>query len=440
METRVAGGSATLAPSLYEASVQGQRPDYVALAASTRTEVCVVGGGFAGLHTALSLVEAGRRVVLLEAGRIGCGASGRNGGQVIPEFACGRDTLVAALGEERGAACWALARQGGHGLRERIARYAIDCDYAAGHLEVAVSARRFARLRDSAATLAAQGETRQLIGPQEIGLWVGSPLYHGGLFDPEGGHLNPVKLALGLARALQAHGAGVHERTPVRAWRTQAGGITVECADGAQVDCQQLVLAANVGVTGIAGPGMPRLARRILPVGTWLIATAPLEAALADQLLPSRAAVSDNRMVMDYFRLSSDRRMIFGGGCSYLGAATPPGFAEQLQQRMIQVFPALAEIALDYAWGGVLDISMNRAPDLGYLDAQQRVLYAQGFSGSGLVATYAAAQALAAALGGERERLELFRAVPHSAFPGGALLRAPITALGMFYHRMLDLF
>ena len=427
-----------LADSWYEASARAERQPLAPLQTDTRTEVCVIGGGFAGLHTALELAEAGRRVVVLEARRIAWGASGRNGGQVIPEYACGRDTLVAALGETDGQACWGLAAAGAERLRERITKYGIDCDYAAGHLEAAISERRFARLRRSAASAVAQGRMR-LVAGTELRALVGSPLYAGGLYDPDGGHLHPVKLALGLARAIGTLGGAVHESTPVARWEHDAGRIRVHCTGGQVVNCEQLVVAANVGVGSIGGPGMRTLAQRILPVGTWVIASASLSEDLAASVLPGGCAVADNRMIMDYFRLSRDRRLIFGGGCSYLGEATPRGFAEQLQRRMLQVFPQLHGVAVEYAWGGVLDISMNRAPDTGIVDGQPQVFYAQGFSGSGLVATCAVGTALAQALQGNGRTLGLLARVPHRRFPGGGLLRAPITAAGMLWHRALDL-
>jgi gamma-glutamylputrescine oxidase len=279
----------------------------------------------------------------------------------------------------------------------------------------------------------------RLVAGSELRSLVGSPLYAGGLYDPDGGHLHPVKLALGLARAVGALGGPVHEATPVARWEPHAGRIRVHCSGGQVVDCEQLVVAANVGIGGIAGPGMRRLAQRILPVGTWVIATAPLSEDLAASVLPGGCAVADNRMIMDYFRLSHDRRLIFGGGCSYLGEATPPGFAEQLQRRMLKVFPQLHGVAVEYAWGGVLDISMNRAPDAGPLDGNPQVFHAQGFSGSGVVASCAVGTALAQGLQGDGRALGLIARVPHRRFPGGTLLRAPITAAGMLWHRALDL-
>lgn len=430
-----------LPASWYEASAGPQRPLWPALEGEHEADVCVVGGGFAGLHTAVTLAERGRRVVLLEARRIGWGASGRNGGLAIPEFACGRATLVAALGAERGARCWQLAAKAAVALRERIARHGIECDYLPGYLEVAVSPRRFERLRAACARAGgAQAAGLRLLDAQALRAYVDSPLYHGGVYDPEGAHLHPLRLALGLAGAVARLGGAVHERTPVQGWQADPEGVTVQCAAGARLRCRHLVLAAGIGAAAVQGAGMAGLVRRILPVGSWLIATAPLPEALADAILPSRAAVSDNRMVMDYFRLSRDRRLIFGGGCSYLGAATPPGFAESLARRMRKVFPQLAETPIEHAWGGTLDISMNRAPDLGQLDPAGRVLYAQGFSGSGVVSTCAAGTALADAVEGDRSTLALFGAVPHRAFPGGGWLRAPITAAGMLYHRVLDQF
>jgi gamma-glutamylputrescine oxidase len=426
---------AKLPSSYYEASAQ--RVDYPALEGDVSCDVCVVGGGFAGLHTALNLVERGLSVVLLEARRIGWGASGRNGGHVIPEFACGMATLEEALGLDDARRCWNLAREAADSLRARIERHAVDCDYQAGHIEAGIAERHVAHLREWQQRAERHyGYTYRFIAGDEMRAFVGSDRYRGGLLDMNGGHLHPLKLALGLARAFVAGGGRIYEDSAVVNWQDGAR-VRVRCAHG-EVDAATLVLAANVGMEDIGGGTARKLASRILPVGTWIIATPPLPEALAKELLPTRAAVADNRVVLDYYRLSADNRMIFGGGCSYLGEGTPAGFAESLREGMITVFPQLRGVAIDYAWGGVIDISMNRAPDLGRIDSGN-VYFAQGFSGSGVVATCAAGRVLAEAIAGERSNLDLFMRLRHLPFPGGRLLRGPLTAAGMLYHRLRDL-
>lgn len=431
-----------LPPSYYEASA-GRRIEYPALSGSIDCDVCVVGGGLAGLHTALNLTEQGLRVVLLEARRIGWGASGRNGGHVIPECACGMKTFEDALGIDTARHCWTLALDGADCVRQRIATFGIDCDYRSGHIEVAVTPRHLGHLREWQERAARHYEhPYRFIGREEMRQFVGSDSYQGGLLDSNGGHLHPLRFTLGMARALTAAGGTIFENSAVESW--QDGEQVRVRSQGGEIVAKTLVLACNVGMESIGGEAPRRLARRILPVGTWIIATAPLSEALADELLPTRAAVADNRVVLDYFRLSADNRMVFGGGCSYLGEGTPAGFAESLRKGMVKVFPQLAQTPVEFAWGGVIDISMNRAPDFGRLGATDgkpgNVYFAQGFSGSGLVATAIAGRVLAEAVRGDQRNLDIFMRLTHIPFPGGALLRGPLTAAGMLWSRLRDQF
>jgi gamma-glutamylputrescine oxidase len=431
-----------LPPSYYEATA-GKRVAYPSLEGSVECDVCVVGGGLAGLHTALNLAEQGRKVVLLEAHRIGWGASGRNGGHVIPEFACGMKTLEDALGIDAARRCWTLAQEGAERVRDRIATYGIDCDYRVGHIEVAVTPRHTGYLREWQERAARLYDRQyRFIERTEMSQFVGSERYHGGLLDHTGGHLHPLRFTLGMARALGSAGGMIFENTPVQSW--QDGERVRVHTTGGEVVTKTLVLACNVGMESIKGSEPQRLASRILPVGTWIIATSPLTEALADELLPTRAAVADNRVVLDYFRLSADNRMVFGGGCSYLGEGTPAGFAESLRRGMIKVFPQLAQTPVDYQWGGVIDISMSRAPDFGRLGNANgkpgNVYYAQGFSGSGLVATAAAGRVLAEAVMGDTTNLDMFMRLTNLPFPGGPLLRGPLTAAGMLWARLRDQF
>ena len=428
---------AALPHSYYEASVE-PRIAYPSLEGVVSCDVCVVGGGLAGLHSALNLAERGYQVVLLEARRIGWGASGRNGGHVILEFACGMATLEAALGMDAARRCWTLAREGGDNLRARISRYHIACDYQAGHLEAAVSPRHAKPLRQWQALAAKRYDTHyRYISREEMPQFVGSERYHGGLLDMDGGHLHPLKFTLGMARALVEAGGVIYEGSAVRSWQAHdSAGLRVVTAHG-QVEARYLVLASNVGIQSMSGALPKKLAMRILPVGTWIIATAPLSEELAHSVLPTRAAVADNRTVLDYFRLSADRRMIFGGGCSYLGESTPAGYAAGLRRGMLKVFPQLESVPVVYTWGGVIDISMSRAPDFGRLP--DNVFHLQGFSGSGLVSTAVAGRVVAEAIAGAKENLDLFARLTHRPFPGGVLLRGPLTAAGMTWHRLRDL-
>lgn len=403
--------------SYYEASVQ-RAAALPPLAGSTSADVCVVGGGLAGLSAALELAERGYSVVLLEAQRLGWGASGRNGGQVLPGF--GSD------GES------AIARQL---LRKRIDRYSIDCDYKPGALSLAVKPSKMRALEAWGRHVEkAYGFPLHWISQHEIGKWIDSPRFHAGVADMGGGHVHPLKYTLGLGRAAMAAGVRVFEDSPVFLLERGATPL-VHTAQG-QVAARFVVLGANVYLAEY-GNLVPQVSARIMPVGTYIVATEALSKERADSLLPRRSAVSDTNFVLDYFRFSTDHRLLFGAGDSYSGK-TPANLVERIRRRMVAVFPQLADVGIDYAWGGFIDISMNRAPDLGRIG--HNIYYMQGFSGHGLAFTGMAGLLVAEAIAGQAERFDIFARVKHAPFPGGTLLRTPALVLGMLYFQMRDLF
>ncbi len=434
----------TLPPSYYEASLHlledhNPRPDYPALSQQVECDVCVLGGGFMGLHTALNLQERGLKVILLEAQCVGYGASGRNGGHVIPEFACSQRSFEKQLDKHNARQVWQLAHQAADNLRDRISHYKIDCDYQAGHIEAAITAKHVQALQDWQLHVRQNYDYEyQFISQAQMPHYVGSERYHAGLLDMNGGHLHPLKLALGLAKSLTEIGGKIYENSAAISWHSVQSSVHVKTAGG-NVICKHMVLGCNVGLDTIQNNAAQKLAQRILPVASWVIATEPLTHLVASGLLPSRAAVVDMRSILDYFRLSADNRLIFGGGCSYTGQESPAGFIDTMRNKMLKVFPQLSETKVEFGWGGLIDISMNRMPDFGYADDTKRILYAQGFSGSGIVATMAAARVITEAIIGDLSNLEMFQRIQHTPFPGGKWLRGPITAAGMLYHRMLDL-
>jgi len=438
-----------LAPSLYEASLTKPRKNYPSLAQEEHCDVCIIGGGFTGLHTALNLQEQGLKVVLLEAKRIGHAASGRNGGHVIPEFGGSQRSFEAQLGMQDAKRIWHLSHGAADSLRERITRYEIACDYQKGHIEAAITPKHVANLKDWQTHIHKHyGYSSEFIEASDLHQHIGSKRYLAGLYDKNGGHLHPLKLALGLAEALENNGAKIYENSPVTTWHVEHNKVRVIAENGI-VNCNHVVLGCNVGMNSLNNSTTEKISKRILPVATWVIATEPLDAELANTLLPSRAAVVDTRFILDYYRLSHDNRMVFGGGCSYTGKETPANLKKIMKAKMLKVFPQLADKKIEFGWGGLIDISMNRMPDFGYAeisskksnfaDDSRRVLYAQGFSGSGIVATHAASKVLSNAILGNTEDLKLFQKIRHTPFPGGPFLRGPITAAGMLYHRLLDM-
>jgi gamma-glutamylputrescine oxidase len=419
--------------SYYEASVP-RPPVLPALAGRMDADVCVVGAGYAGLSAALELAERGYSVALLEARRIGWGASGRNGGQVIAGYGhAGEDSIEAQLGLADAKRAWDISMEGLRWLQARIARHAIDCDYTPGYLSLAVNARKARALEQRVQHMTQHyGHAQQWIGPEAIGQWVASERFQAGAFDAASGHLHPLKYALGLAAAARAVGVRLFEDSP--ALRLEPGTRPVVKTAHGEVVCRFVVLAGNVYLNAFGHPLAPRLDRRILPVLTYMIATAPMARARADALIPSRAAASDTNHVLDYFRLSADDRLLFGGGDDH--RPTPlPEVAVHLRGRMLQVFPQLADLAVDHIWGGHVDMSLNQAPDFGRLGSH--VYYLQGFSGHGLALAGMAGRLVAEAVAGQAERLDLLARIKHRPFPAG-WLRAPALMLGLWYYQLRD--
>jgi len=420
-------------PSYYAASSpENARPPRPPLAGECRADVVVIGGGVAGCSTALHLARRGYEVALLEAHRVGYGASGRSGGQLIFGLAAGQKSLVAQVGRENARRLFDMSVEALDLTQSLIRDHGIDCDYRPNHVHVATKPRHLQELREWQCQLHDEYgyRTARLLDRSELAEHVHSDRYLGGLIDPRSGHLHPLKYTQGLARAAEGAGARIFEQTT--ALRFAEGGEVTVHTEGGLVRGRHLVLCANAYVGMLA----PRLARRILGVGTYIIATAPMDDARARALLPSDAAVADLNWILDYFRLSADRRLLFGGRVSY-SALQPPHLAESMKRRLVRVFPQAADLEVDYAWGGYLDITMSRAPDFGRL--APNVFYLQGFSGHGMSLTALAGKLVAEAVSGTAERFDVFARLPHRDFPGGALLRRPSLVLAMLYYRLKDL-
>jgi len=426
--------------SYYAATVARPQP-FASLAGDIECDVAVVGAGLAGLSAAIELADRGYSVALLEARQVGWGASGRNGGQAIAGLACDQSTVEALLGLDEARRIWAMTLEALDLIHARRARFGIDCDWQAGFLALAINAKKAHELKRWQDDMDRRyGHETTWIPPADMPRWIASPRYHSGLYDARSGHLHPLKYALGLAQAAAGLGVRVFENTPV----TQlVPGPTARLATpGGQVRASDVLLAGNVYLQGVA----PVLEPRIMPVGTYIVASEALDPALAQSLIPSRAAASDTNFVLDYFRPTPDRRMMYGGRISYSGA-TPFNLEDSMQRRMASTFPQLKDTKVEYAWGGFVDISMNRAPDFGRLadiaggrgEGFENVYYLQGFSGHGLALTGLAGKLVAEAIDGDASRFDVFARIRHRAFPGGRLLRMPALVAGMAYYRLKDI-
>jgi gamma-glutamylputrescine oxidase len=417
--------------SWYWAS-QPEPPALEPLLGEHSCDVGVVGAGIAGLSTALHLAQRGYRVTVLEAQRIGWGASGRSGAQAIFGIAAGQDKLKALIGTTDARRVWDMSVEALSLLRELITAHNIDCDWRSGQMHVAIKPRQQREL--AAWTQELQDDygyksVRYLDRPAVREL-VASDRYIAGLHDHNSGHLHPLKYVRGLAAAAQRAGCTIHENT--RVLRHERGGALRLVTESGHLRCRQVVYAGNAWL----GATVPALARRIMPVGTYIVATEPLGESAARALLPEDTAVTDINWVLDYFRRSSDHRLLFGGRVSYSGL-DPFNTAQATRQRMLAVFPQLRDARIEHAWGGFVDITLNRAPDFGRVEPD--VYYVQGFSGHGIALTGLAGKLVAEAISGTAERFDVFARIPHGEFPGGTLLRRPALVLAMLYYRLRDL-
>jgi gamma-glutamylputrescine oxidase len=420
--------------SYYEASVSRPEPASP-LTGRVSADVCVVGGGYAGLSAALELAARGYSVVLLEAQRLGWGASGRNGGQVIVGFgADGECAIEKQFSREDARRAWDVSTAALDLVAQRIREHAIDCDWRPGYLTLATRPRKAPALRrwmDHAAR--SYGHPLQWIGPGEVRDWVRSDRFHAAVYDPTSGHLHPLKYCLGLARAARAAGVRIHEGSPV--FHVERGGQPVAHTAMGACRCRFLVLAGNVYLGEYGDEVAPEVSARIMPVGTYMIATEPLDTARADALMPRRPAASDTNFVLDYFRLSADHRLLFGGADSYSGSM-PRNLIERMRKAMLRVFPQLDGVEVTHAWGGFVDVTLNRAPDFGRLGSN--IYYLQGFSGHGVAMAGMAGLLAAQAIAGDAERFDLLARIRHRRFPGGTMLRTPGLVLGMLYYQLRD--
>ncbi|CAG9272871.1 putative oxidoreductase OrdL [Paraburkholderia unamae] len=419
--------------SYYEATATRPTDDDPALVGAIDADVCVIGAGFAGLSVALECRARGLSVVVLDAHRPGWGASGRNGGQTLVGFAKD-EVLEKQLGAQGIRAAWALSIEGVNLVRERIARYGIDCDFTPGYLTVATRPKRVPDLRawmDAARTR--WGYDRlEWLDTDATRAHVASQRYLAGVYDPVSGHLHPLKYCLGLAAAARREGAQLFAHTPAREVVRGARPV-VKTARG-EVRCGFVVSCCNAAPGGVL-PG--DVAARIAPIASYIIATEPLGRELADSLIAQRSAVCDNNFFLDYFRVSADDRMLFGGRADSTGAA-PAQLTAAMQKRMSDVFPQIANARVEYAWGGFVDVTRNRAPDFGAIDPNY--YYVQGFSGHGVALTGIAGRVVAQAIVGERASFDLFAQLRHARFPGGPAWRRPALEIGMLYHRVMEMF
>ncbi|HEY6131259.1 MAG TPA: FAD-binding oxidoreductase [Halioglobus sp.] len=418
--------------SSYYTATCNDTTEYPPLSGDVRSDVCVVGAGFTGIATALTLAERGYSVTVLEQYRVGWGASGRSGGQMIGGLP-GEARLDKYWGEAQADTLFELGYRGHDIIARRVQQYAIDCDLKYGYIDVALKPRQLEQQKRWYEALCARGMESQLrlVAGAELPELLGTDKYQGGLINYRNGHLHPLNLCLGEARAAAALGVAIYEGSEVT-------GIV----HGARpvVKTQQGSVQADFVV--LAGDAYQHLEPRklsglVFPAGSFIVATEPLTVAEATQINPLDLAVCDQNHVVDYFRLSADRRLLFGGRCNYSGRE-PVSIEGALLPRLRRIYPQLAHKRLDYAWGGKVGIVVNRVPLLGRIG--ENVFYSLGYSGHGLSLTHTCGEIMADAVAGAFDRMDVFAKVPHRRIPFGQRFGGHLVALGMLYFRLRDMF
>ncbi len=421
-------------PESYYAATLNQDTSYPKLTEAIETDICIVGGGFSGIASAVELAERGYQVTVLEAFKIGWGASGRNGGQVIRGIGHDLEGFRKTIGQEGIDAINGMGVEATSIVVDRVNKYKINCDLTMGYCDLATKGKHIKALEQDYLALSRSNYPHavRLLDKNAVqSQVVGSTNFIGGMEDMGSGHLHPLNLCLGEAAVASKLGAQIFEYSPVTKI-TKGEQVVIETEHG-KVTAKQVILAGNAYL----GDLEPKLSGKILPAGSYIIATEPLPEELWRQLLPGNHAVCDLKIALDYFRLSADKRLLFGGMCNYSGRE-PKDIKAALWPKMLKVFPQLAQVKIDYQWGGMIGIGANRLPQIGRLSPN--IYYAQAYSGHGVNVTHMAARLLAEAISGQSERIEVFNAVKHMNFPGGKNFRAPLLALGMAYHQMLELF
>ena len=417
--------------SYYAASVN-EVTDYPVLEGAKSADVCVVGAGFTGTATALSLAERGYSVALVEANRVGWGASGRNGGQVINGMS-GIETLRKKHGNGIAEILNNLRWGGNDIIRERVAKYGIQCDLKDGYLEVATKPSQVSYIDEFAEDRESHPSdfAYEVWDREKTCDMLGTDAYHGGFVCYRDGHLHPLNLCVGEARAAHNLGVKIFEQSPVTGI-THGKRPRVETANG-YVEADSVVLAGNA----YSQLEPKHLSNLIFPAGSYIIATEPLADDVAKSINRKDVAVCDLNDVVDYYRLSADKRLLFGGACNYSGR-DPKSIKSYILPRMLKVYPQLKDVKIEYEWGGKIGVVLRRIPTLGRIN--DNVYYCQGYSGHGVCATHVMGEVMADAVTGTMERFDLFADMNHFRIPGTQWMGNQIIALGMMYYKMKDRF
>ncbi len=418
------------APSYYAATAN-PAPDRPPLQGTHRADVAIIGAGFTGISAALELAERGASVIVLEAAQVGWGASGRNGGQMLNGYSRELDVIARRYGAQAAEDLGAMALEGGQIIRDRTAKYAIDCALTPGNVITAFTHRQIRSLDHARHVWASHGHTAmQLIDRAGLANIVASDRYVGGLYDPLGGHVHPLNLVLGQAAALESLGGRIHEHSRVTDVDT-GPTPSVTTAQG-RVDAKHILVCGNAYLSPLLHT---EIGTKIMPVSSQVMATEPMDPARLEALLPANYCIEDANYFLDYFRRTPDHRLIYGGGTVY-GGADPASIEGKLRPLMLKTFPSLSDVRTQFAWSGNFALTLPRIPHVGRISPT--TFFSHGDSGHGVTTTHLLGRLLAEAATGHSTRFNAFANLPYLPFPGGHTFRVPLTVLGSWYYRALD--
>jgi gamma-glutamylputrescine oxidase len=393
-------------------------------------DICVIGAGFTGLSAAIELAERGYSVIVLEAMRIGFGASGRNGGQIVNGYSRNLETIAGRYGNDKAAHLGAMSLEGGNIIRSRIAKYNIECDLVDGGFFAAFTPKQIKEMEDNKRNWEKHGHTGlEMVSKDEVGKYVKADRYAGGMIDKLGGHIHPLNYVLGEAAAIESMGGKIFENSAVTSIE-QSARPKVRTAKGS-VTANYLLVCGNAYLGNV----LPEVTERMMPVSSQVMATEPLDAGLIEELLPANYCVEDANYILDYYRRTSDNRLLYGGGIGY-GGQDPKNLTEVIRPNMLKTFPQLASVKIDYAWSGNFALTLTRIPHIGKLS--DTIYFSHGDSGHGVTTTQLLGKLLSEAVVGQAERFDVWASLPNYPFPGGRALRVPLTALGAWWYGLRD--
>lgn len=417
------------APSWYAHSAN-DKTVRAPLEGETQADVCVIGAGFTGISAALQLAENGFSVVVLEGERIGFGASGRNGGQIVNGYSRDLETIARRYGPDRAARLGEMSLEGGEIIRSRVAKYGIECDLQHGGFFAAFTDKQVREMAHHKAHWEKHGHTGlEMVSKAEVDKYVKTDRYVGGMIDKLGGHIHPLNLVLGEAAAVESLGGRIYENSRVTAVDMGANPV-VRTAKGS-VKAKYVLVCGNAYL----GSMLPKITDKMMPVSSQVMATEPLDARLIEDMLPANYCVEDANYVLDYYRRTADNRLLYGGGIGY-GGQDPANLTGVIRPNMLKTFPQLADTKIEFAWSGNFALTLTRIPHMGKL--ADNVYFSHGDSGHGVTTTHLLGKILGEAVAGHAGRYDVWSSLTALPFPGGKTFRVPLTVLGAWWYGMRD--